>query len=141
MTSNFLWTEQAAAHGAEIHRVQVWDALSELFLDSYRTPEELSKLDDILADSPFSFRELGHILFCEVGPVCFPNTLMFVGGEGMGFSPDWLIERCLARQKANPFLEHSNSDEPPLWMHFTSPIYLDGYLMISRVQKLRAKRH
>jgi hypothetical protein len=135
-----LWVEEAEKYGADLERVQVWDALSEMFLDSYRTVEELDQLAERIADTPFSFSELGHILFCEVGPVCFSNTLWFVGGEGVMFGPDWLIPRCLSRQKKSVYSAHAKPDELPVWMHLVSPLYLEAYMLIYRVKRLRAAR-
>ncbi len=135
-----LWIEEAEKYGADLARVQVWDALSELFLDSYRTVDELDWLAEIIADTPFSFSELGHILFCEVGPVCFPNTLLWVGGEGVGFGPDWLIPKCLGNQEKKRYVASTQSDDLPMWMHLASPLYLDAYLLIYRVKRLRVSR-
>lgn len=135
-----LWIEEAEKYGADLARVQVWDALSELFLDSYRTVDELDWLAEIIADTPFSFSELGHILFCEVGPVCFPNTLLWVGGEGVGFGPDWLISKCLRNQKEKSYIASAKPDDLPTWMHLASPLYLEAYLLIYRVKRLRGSR-
>jgi hypothetical protein len=131
------WTEYANKYGADVERVMVWDAFSDTFLDTDHSPDELHTLAVLLSGSPFTFRELGHILFCEVGPVCFSNTLWIVGGEGMGFGLDWLIPKCLERQRKNPFKAGNNPDELPLWMHLTCPLYLDAYLLLPQVPRLR----
>ncbi len=140
MKQNLLWSDEANKCGADVERVQVWDALSELFLDSYRTEDELDALAERIASTPFSFNELGHILFCEIGPVCFPNLLMIVGGEGMGFAPEWLISKCLERQRAKPYQPTARPEAIPFWMHLSSPLYFDAYLLIYRTQRLRKAR-
>lgn len=68
-----------------------------------------------------------YILFCEVGPVCFSNTLWWVSGEGVGFGSDWLIPRCLSRQRKSVYSANAKPDELPMWMHLASPLYLDAY--------------
>jgi hypothetical protein len=98
-----LWERESTEFGADLQRVQVWDAFSELFLDSYRTDEELQDLAEIIAISPFSIEELEHIFRWEVTPVCAPNLLWIVGGEGMMFSPRDLIPKCLAQQQKYPY--------------------------------------
>ncbi len=140
MRQETLWNEEATRYGADIERVQVWDALSEMFLDSDRTIEELDALAKKISSSPFSFSELGHIVFCEVGPVCFSNTLWFVGGEGVGFGPDWLIPRCLERQNSNKYVVAAKPNDLPLWMHLCSPLFLDAYLLIYRVKRIRGSQ-
>jgi hypothetical protein len=125
--------------GADLDRVRVWDAFSEMFLDSYRNDNELDRLAEIIANSPFSLAELGHILFKEVAPVCFPNLLM-LAGEWAGFDHGWLIEKCLARQKKNPFSAKGNPDKLPGYVHFFSPVNRDAYLLLCRVKSLREAR-
>ncbi len=137
MRQETLWHDEASKYGADIERVQVWDALSEMFLDTDRSIEELDALAEKIGRSPFSFSELGHIVFCEVGPVCFSNTLWFVGGEGLLFEPDWLIPRCLERQKKNKYTASAKPNDLPMWMHLSSPFFLNAYLLIYRVERIR----
>ncbi len=98
-----VWEKEAAHYGADLDRVQGWDAFSELYLDSYRTEPELEHLGELIADSPFSNEELEHILLCEVAPVCAPNLLCWPGGEWALFPPDELIPNCLKHQLSNPW--------------------------------------
>ncbi len=132
-----LWEENAEKLGADLDRVQVWEAFSELFLDSYRTDEELQWLAEIIASSPFCFQELGHIAFCEVGPPCWPNSIAFLGGEGMSFGADWLIEKCLKQVKKKPFVLRGDLNKLRLEMHLLSPFFLEAYLMLDRVKRIR----
>lgn len=94
-----LWEDEAKKYGADIHRVQVWDAISEFFLDSYFDGNRLEDIARRLAASPFSLDELRHIECFEVIPVCWSNIATPLPGEWLGFSPDWLIPNCLKLQK------------------------------------------
>jgi hypothetical protein len=83
-------------------RRRVWEALSDLYLD---TDTSLSRQwrADILAASPYSLQELEHILIVEVHPVCRLNLLR-VTGEWAGFDPEWLEARILRRARSwSPF--------------------------------------
>lgn len=132
-----LWEKEAARYGADLDRVQVWDAFSELYLDSYRTEPELQHLGELIADSPFSNEELKHILVSEVSPVCGPNLFCLPGGEWAGFPPDTLIPGCLERQLANPY---SQGARKPLLSFFCWLLYLEPCLLLKRVERIRAQR-
>ncbi|MGD9683383.1 MAG: hypothetical protein AB7W16_19635 [Candidatus Obscuribacterales bacterium] len=133
-----VWEEEAKKHCADLARVQVWDAFSEMFLDSYRNDEEQQWLAELIADSPFSFAELAHILIFEVAPVCGPNLFQWPGGEWAGFEPNWLIERCLARQNAHPFVPGNDPDKPPLWIHALAlGPSSEAYFLLYRVKRIR----
>ena len=133
-----LWVAEANKHGADLARVQVWDVLSELFLDSYRNDAELQQLAEIIAESPFSTEELAHILDFEVAPVCAPNLLQWIGGEWAGFDPNWLIERCLQQQRQHPFPSSGCPKEPPLLARVLRlGQSREARLLLSRVQRIR----
>ncbi len=76
-------------------RRPVWDALSDMFLD---TDVSLSRewRVRVLAESPYSVDDLERILVDEVYPVCKYN-LLCVAGEWAGFDLDWLEEQILRR--------------------------------------------
>lgn len=131
---------KAEKYGASPTRAQVWQAMSETFLEIGLTVDELDRLAETIAETPFCFHELGHILFREVGPVCFSNTLWWVGGESMSFGLDWLIPKCLKQQKKHQYTASAKPDELSLWMHLASPLYLEAYLLIYRVKRLRSSR-
>src|SRR5262245_28825424 len=71
------------------NRAPVWDALSEMFLDTELQPADLERLGRQLAASPYTLDELNAILFDEVYPVCIGN-LHSVAGEWAGFDSAWL---------------------------------------------------
>lgn len=98
-----LWESEAKEFGADLERVQVWAALSEFYLDTSQDVDDLQRIAQILARSPFSLEEMRHIEVYEVSPVCFGN-LQAVAGEWAGFAPDWLIPRCLQKQQRNAFI-------------------------------------
>ena len=72
-------------------RIPVWNALSELYLD---TDVALSHpyIVRTLAASPYSLDELHEMLMYDVHPALYPN-LMSVAGEWAGFDETWLLER------------------------------------------------
>jgi hypothetical protein len=81
-------------------RRPVWDALSDLFLD---TDTSLSRSWRVrtLAESPYTIEELEAILVDEIYPVCRSN-LMSIAGEWSGFDPEWL-ERKIMKRLNSPF--------------------------------------
>jgi hypothetical protein len=109
---NMLWETEAKKFGADLDRVQVWDALSEFYLDTSLDKEDLERIAQILARSPFSLEELRHIELSEVEPVCASN-LSLLPGEWAGFTPDWLIPKCLERQRKTPY----QPDSRPPWFY------------------------
>lgn len=135
---SLLWEEQANQHGVDINRVQVWVAFSDLFLDTDHTEKELDALAETIADSPFTIEELGHIIVREVGPTCLPNLWQFPGGEWGHFQPDWLIEKCLKRQKKHPFKSTGNPNKE--LSIFATFVFMEASCLLSRTARLRAAR-
>ena len=82
-------------------RRPVWAALSELFLDTELAADDMRRLGDVLARSPYSLRELEAILFRELVPVLQRN-LRQPAGEYRGFDQAWL-EQQVARRAARTF--------------------------------------
>ena len=81
------------------NRRPVWEALSELLLDTEASSDVRAGLARTLAQSPYSVAELRAILFDEVYPVCIAN-LLSVAGVWTRFDPDWLQDRVLARRNS-----------------------------------------
>src|SRR5262245_64306164 len=81
-------------------RRPVWNALSDLFLDTDVTLSRTWRIQQ-LAASPYSVEEIEQILIDEVYPICRSN-LMSSAGEWSGFDLQWLEERILARL-SSPF--------------------------------------
>jgi hypothetical protein len=80
-------------------RRPVWQALSDLFLDTELSPAVCAGNARVLASSPYSVDELRRILFDEVHPACSRN-LLAVAGVWTGFDAGWLESRILARRRA-----------------------------------------
>jgi hypothetical protein len=74
-------------------RRPVWEALSDLFLDTDTSLAREWRVR-VLASSPYSIQELERILIDEVYPVCLPN-LLSIAGEWAGFDSAWLEDRIL----------------------------------------------
>ncbi len=81
---------------ADAARQPVWEALSELFLDTDPAFSREGRAQ-VLAASPYSLAELDAILAREVFPVCWPN-LLATAGEWQGVDSDWLAEQIRLRQ-------------------------------------------
>jgi hypothetical protein len=78
-------------------RRPVWDALSELFLDTELQPEDHQRIARVLSASGYSESELEKILRHELGPILFPNFLS-VTGAWAGFDLGWLEAEILRRE-------------------------------------------
>jgi len=88
------------AHEDLEHRQPVWEALSDLFLDTDTSLARTWRVG-ILAASPYSLDELQQILVDEVYPVCRSN-LFSIAGEWAGFDLGWLQSSILRRLRS-PF--------------------------------------
>ena len=77
-------------------RRPVWDALSELFLDTELQPEDHRRIARVLSASGYSEPELEQILRLAVGPVLLAN-LLSVAGQWAGFDLGWLEGQILRR--------------------------------------------
>ena len=81
------------------YRRPVWEALSDLFLDTDNSFTHPGRIAGLVA-SPYSLDELERILIDEVYPVCGSN-LFSIAGEWTGFDPQWL-ESSILRRLASP---------------------------------------
>lgn len=88
------------AHEDLQHRRPVWQALSDLFLDTDTSLSRTWRVG-ILANSPYSIVELQEILLDEVYPVCRSN-LFSPAGAWSGFESEWL-EGSILRYLRSPF--------------------------------------
>jgi ornithine carbamoyltransferase len=73
-------------------RRPLWVALSELWLDTELSAEDLERIARVMADSDLSIEELRRVYCVEVAPVVSPN-LLIVAGEWVGFDEEWLSSR------------------------------------------------
>ena len=76
-------------------RQPVWEALSDMFLDTDTSLSRQWRAEQLVA-SPYSIEQLEFILIDEVYPVCRYN-LLSVAGEWAGFDPEWLQANILRR--------------------------------------------
>lgn len=72
-------------------RIPVWNALSDLYLDTDVTLSH-DHIVRTLAASPYPLDELHEMLMYDVHPALYRN-LMSVAGEWAGFDEVWLVER------------------------------------------------
>jgi len=135
-----IWEAEAIKYGADPNRVQVWDALADMFLDTSWDTNDMDLHAKILADSPFTFAELMHILYYEVTPNCWSNLFFTVAGEWF-YSPDWLIPSCLKRQHKHPFYPNGLPDHVPFFMHLlgTGPAS-EAYFLLYQAKRVRQQK-
>lgn len=72
-------------------RIPVWNALSDLYLDTDVTLSH-EYIVRTLAASPYSLDELHEMLMYDVHPALHQN-LISMAGEWAGFDETWLVER------------------------------------------------
>ncbi|MCC7249391.1 MAG: hypothetical protein IT473_12280 [Lysobacter sp.] len=89
----------AVATAPDDPRIEVWLALSELYLDN-ESSDSYDSVARALAASPFERDTLYDMLMYEVHPALYPN-LMSMTGEWAGFGRDWLVER-ISHVRARP---------------------------------------
>jgi hypothetical protein len=93
-------------------RQPVWEALQMLFMDTSQS-QELPRIAQVCAQSPYTAEELRSILFQEVFPACRFNMspVQWPAPEWAGFDRDWLTERILRK--------HRHGKRPLLmgWLH------------------------
>lgn len=72
-------------------RLKVWQALSELFLDTEIDDKTFTHVAQVIMGSRYSPQDIHTILWGEVFPVLEAN-LRSVAGEWAGWTDDWLLE-------------------------------------------------
>lgn len=82
-------------------RRPVWIALSELWLDTDLSSEDLERIARVLAESALSVEELRRVYLVEVAPVVSQN-LRSVAGEWMGFDEGWLCSEIIRHLRDCP---------------------------------------
>jgi hypothetical protein len=91
--------EPKALERAEIERRQpVWAALSELWLDTELSEEDLGRISGVMRRSGYGLDELREIYLFEVAPVVSPN-LLCLAGEWAGFDEGWLFAEATKRAR------------------------------------------
>lgn len=96
------------------NRRPVWDALSELFLDTALDRADLLALAQVLAQSPYSDRELAAIYHAEITPVCQANIGM-APGWWAGFPDGWIERGILERGLSAATYAANTSSAPIAW--------------------------
>ena len=82
-------------------RRPVWVALSELWLDTELSTEDLERIARVMAESGLGIDELREIYLVEVAPVVSPN-LLSVAGEWAGFDEEWLCSQIIHNLRHRP---------------------------------------
>lgn len=120
------------------HRLPVWEALSEFWLDTELTEAQLDGIAQAIASSLYSVSEVRLIHDYEVAPALYPN-LLSVAGEWAGFDTDWLRARCTKTAcKRGSYLHKIRIFfQRPMFRFFTARHWR---VLSPRVQKLREFR-
>ncbi len=79
-------------------RKPVCGTLSELWLDTELTGDDLHRIAGVMRRSGYGVLQLRDIYLFEVAPVVFPN-LLTVAGEWAGFDKEWLFTEVAKRAK------------------------------------------
>jgi len=121
----------------DITRVIVWETFSEFFLDTSFEENEIQGFAETITASPFSIREIGHILYFEVTPVCISNCFS-IAGEWAGFQHEWLYSKCLKQMKKHPFKAKKDLDKVDFFVHALglTPA-AEAYFLIWRIERIR----
>jgi hypothetical protein len=82
-------------------RRPLWLALSELWLDTELSGEELERIARIMADSDLNIEQLRRVYLVEVAPVVSSN-LVAIAGEWSGFDEEWLCSQIVSNLRARP---------------------------------------
>lgn len=82
-------------------RRPVWAALSQLWLDTELSAEDLERIARVMAESGLSIEQLRQVYAVEVAPVVSPN-LRGVAGEWAGFDEDWLCSQIVRNLRDRP---------------------------------------
>lgn len=83
-------------------RFPVWEALSDIFLDTELDEITLMHISKVIIESGYKPDEIHNILWKEVFPAVGDNLRM-VAGEWAGFNPEWLKERIFAVKVQDSF--------------------------------------
>jgi len=80
------------------NRKPVWNELQIFFMDT-DPADDLERIAQVCARSPYSIDELEAILFNEVLPACRFNMFDLPASEWIGFEIGWLKERILKKHR------------------------------------------
>lgn len=94
----------------DANRVQVWQALSELFLDTEVGDTTYEWIAQRISQSGYTLHQLQSILWNEVYPALQSNLKSMVG-EWAGWTDDFLIEHIVVREYATTAPHNSRLDE------------------------------
>ena len=75
-------------------RRPVWRALSELWLDTELTEDDIRHIAGVMVDSGYTLGELRVICDSEIAPVVYKNLLTPVG-VWSGFDEEWLSQQII----------------------------------------------
>ena len=81
-------------------RLPVWQALSDLFLDTELQPEAYRRIADDLRQTPFSTDEIRCMLESEVAPAFGPNLMAVAGQWALWTEED--VRRIMRRSLREP---------------------------------------
>jgi hypothetical protein len=117
----------------ESARIKVWSSMSELYLDTDLSQEQLTDIIQTFSDSGYDYNELRRIERYELLPVLCNNQGLLIDGVWIGFDDKWLIENCEINYKKRHLLTHKIK----CWYLFLTSFYMriDYWFKIRRELK------
>ena len=82
-------------------RLPLWQALSDLFLDTQLCDAFMEGIARIMNESGLTIEELWRVYSYEVAPVVYMNAYSFAG-QWLGFSPEWLRTEIVRNLRDRP---------------------------------------
>src|SRR6267154_2187428 len=96
-------------------RQRLWYVLSELYLDNELTHQDICRIADVCAKSPYSLGELDRIMFMELYPALMGN-IFSLASRWAPFEETWLYDRIVCVPKPRAYI--------PWWMDPIKQIFL-----------------
>jgi hypothetical protein len=114
------------------NRLKVWSVLQEFYLDNDMPDHRRDRIAASLAMSPYTVKELDHIMFREVWPALSANLRAIVG-EWVGWSGEYLAERILHLRLS--------ATRVPWWLHLDRLLSCWKWFSVRRkIEQLRVGR-
>jgi hypothetical protein len=82
-------------------RLPLWQAVSDLWLDTQLSDEDMEVIARVMDESGLTIEELWRVYSYEVAPVVYRNAYSFAG-EWVGFDPDWLRTEIVRNLRDRP---------------------------------------
>jgi hypothetical protein len=120
-------------------RLPLWEALSELWLDTELTDAFMEGIARVMDESGLTIEELWRVYSYEVAPVVYMNRYSFAG-QWLGFSPDWLRTEIVRNLRDRPRRTRFWTSFPITRCLMLSPTDDDWKKLVAIVRRRRNER-